>query len=110
MLAFELAQHRHHARGFVRAHAGHRLVEQKQPRLRGERHGDLELAVLAVAEPVDAHGGARAEPDALERGLRRLAQAVVAPRVVPEAERVAGMRLHRERDIVERGEIAETAR
>ena len=77
---------------------------------RRERHGDFELAVLAVAEPGDAHVGARAEPDARERGARRLAQVVVAPRVAPEAERVAGMRLHRERDIVERGEIAETAR
>ena len=105
--AFEFAQHRHHARRLVRAHAGHRLVEQQEPRPRGERHGDLELALLAVAEPVDAHSGARAEPDAFERGLRRSAQAVVAPRVIPETERVTGMRLHRERDIVERGEIAE---
>ena len=105
--AFELAQHRHHAGGFVRTHAGHRLVEQKEPRPRRQRHGDFELALLAVTEPVDAHGGARAEPDALERGLRRRAQAVVEPRVVPEAERVTGMRLHCERDIVERGEIAE---
>ena len=45
------------------------------------------------------------QSDGGERGHGRLAQGRVAPRVSPEAERVAGMRLHRERDIVERGEI-----
>ena len=46
-----------------------------------------------------------AEPDARERGARRLAQFGLAARIAPEVERVAGVRLHGERDIVERGEI-----
>ena len=41
---------------------------------------------------------------------RGLAQFRLAARVAPEAERVAGMRLHGERDIVERGEIEKQAR
>ncbi len=90
---------------FFRPEAGHRLVEKEQPRLGGERDGNFELAVLAVAEPVDAHVGARLKPDAGERLPRRLAQCRIAPRVFPETERVAGMRLHGERHIVERGEI-----
>ena len=51
------------------------------------------------------HVGARGETDAFERGARRLAQFRLAARVAPEAEGVAAVRLHGERDIVERGEI-----
>ena len=94
-----------HARALVRPHAGHRLVEQEQARIGGERHRDLELAVLAVAQHGDRHVGAAAEPDARERGLRGLAQRRLRARVAPEAEGVAGMRLHRERHVVERGEV-----
>ena len=65
----------HHAGGFFRPHAGHRLVEQQQARPGGERHGDFELAVLAVAEPVDAHVGAlrraRRAPSAARAGSRK---------------------------------------
>ena len=35
---------------FLRVHAGGRLVEQEQLRLRGERAGDLEAALLAVGQ------------------------------------------------------------
>ena len=48
-VALELAQQRDHAHGFLRAHAGHRLVEQQHARPGRERHRDLELAVLAMA-------------------------------------------------------------
>ena len=78
--------------------------------LRRQRHRELELAVLAVADAGDAGVSARApSPTRVERRARRLAQLGLAARVAPEAERVAGMRLHRERDVLERGEIAETA-
>ena len=94
-----------HAGGFIRPHAGHRLVEQKKPRLCRERHGDFELPVLAMAQFADSRCGATAEPDPRQRRLRGLAQFVVAAGFAPEPERMAAMRLHRERDIVERGEI-----
>ena len=48
------------------------------------------------------HVGAGGEPDAIERRARRLAQRGLAAGVAPEAERVTALRLHRERDIVER--------
>ena len=92
-------------RGFFRPHAGHRLVEQQQARPGRQRHGDFKLAALAVAEFGDRHVGALREADASKRVTRRLAQFALAPRVAPEAERMAGMGLDRERDIVERGEF-----
>ena len=63
-----------HALRLVRAHAGHRLVEQQQARPRRERHRDLELALLAVGEVRGEHVGARAEADLLEDRARRVAQ------------------------------------
>ena len=51
-----------------------------------------------------------AEPDARERRARRFAQFRLAARIAPEAEGVAAMRLHRERDIVERREIEKERR
>ncbi len=89
--AFELTQGVDQARGFIRPHAGHGFVEQQKPRLGDERHRDLELAALAVTEVGDEHIGTRGKPEAIERGLRRVTERRLAPRVAPEAERVAGM-------------------
>ena len=72
---------------------------------------DLELALLAVRQASAAStSAALGEPDLGEHVARRLdaARASVARRA-PEAEAVAGMRLHRERHVVERGEVAEDA-
>ena len=91
---------------FVGTHAGHRLVEQQKLWIAGERHGDFKLALFAVTELIDARADAIAQADTLERRERRAAQGVFAPRVAPEPERMAAMRLHGERDIVERREIA----
>ena len=65
-----------HALRFLDAHAGHRLVEQQQPRIARQRHGDLELALLAVAERGGRRVGARGEADLVEAASRRLAQAL----------------------------------
>ena len=46
----QLLQQRHHARRFGDAEAGHRLVQQQQLRLGGERHRQLQLALLAMAQ------------------------------------------------------------
>ena len=101
----QLLQQLHHARGFGDAEAGHRLVEQQQLRLGRERDREFELALLAMAQFGHQHVGALAEPDALSAPPARLAQMLLLARIAPEAERVAVMRLRRERDIVERGEI-----
>ena len=78
-----------------------------KPRLGGERHRELELAVLAVAELATTVSARAARPTRRERRTRGLAQFALAPGAAPKAERVAGVRLHGQRDIVERGEIAE---
>ena len=59
-----------------------------------------------MTELIDARAGAIAQADTLERRERRPRKRVFAPRVAPEPERMAAMRLHGERDIVERREIA----
>ena len=79
-------------------------------RLGGERHRELELPVLAVAHAGDASVfGAMADADALERGARRLAQFGFGPRRAPEPERMAGVGLHRQRDVIQRGEMRKQA-
>src|SRR4029077_5254765 len=54
--------------------------------------------------------GALAEADAFECRARGGAQFLFAARISPEAERMPGVRLDRERDIVERGEIGKQRR
>ena len=53
----------HEARRFHRIHAGNRLVQQQQLRLRGERDRDFEQALLAVGQRAAQIARARAEPD-----------------------------------------------
>ena len=96
-----------HAGGFLDAHAGHRLVEQQHARPGGERHRDFELAVFAMTHVGDRRVGPRAKPDAPERRAGGFAQFRLLARVAPEVERMSGVRLYGERDIVERGEIEE---
>ena len=86
--------------GFGDAEAGHRLVEQQQLRFGRERYRKLELALFAVAQFGHRHVGAFREPYPRQRGLRRVAQMLLLAGRAPEAERVAVMRLRRERDIV----------
>jgi hypothetical protein len=58
-----------------------------------------------MAEPGHQHIGTMGETDPVERGMRGIAQALLLARIGEEAERGAGMRLRRERDIVGGGEI-----
>src|SRR5258706_2089164 len=46
----EFAQQRDDAQGFVGAHAGKRFVEQQHAPARRQRHGDLNLALLAMRQ------------------------------------------------------------
>lgn len=48
--ALERTQRLHHLAALHVAEAGHRLVEQQEARFAGERHGELELLLLAVGE------------------------------------------------------------
>ena len=50
MVFFNRLQQHNHAFGFHRAHARQRFVEQNHLRLGGQRHGNFQLALLAVAD------------------------------------------------------------
>ncbi|MFK4512170.1 hypothetical protein ABIF81_007348 [Bradyrhizobium daqingense] len=66
---------------------------------------ELDLATLAMAEPAHHDVGAIQQADAVERGVRGIAQALLLAGIGEKAERRAGMRLRRQRDIVGGGEI-----
>ena len=51
-----------------------------------------------------------AKADPIERGARRIAQLGFAPRRTPEPERMPGMGLNGQRDIIERGEMRKQRR
>ncbi len=91
-------------------HPGHRLVEQQQARPARQDHRQFERPPLAVRQCGGRHVGSAGEPDFFQRGMRRLAQPPVAGSRAPEAEAVPLMRLHRQRDIVERREFAKQRR
>jgi hypothetical protein len=55
-------EHIDHLGRFLRAHAGQRLVEEQHLGVGGQHHGDLELALLAVAEHAGQAPGAPARP------------------------------------------------
>ena len=67
-LALEAEQQVDLPLGFLAADAGHRLVEQKQRRLHGERDGKLERALLAVRQFAGADVGAVGDAGLFERG------------------------------------------
>ena len=89
-----------------RPHTGHRLVEQQQARPARQDHRQFKRAPLAVRQGGGRRVGSAGKPDFFQRGMRRLAQPPVAGSRAPEAEAVPLMRLHRQRDIVERRELA----
>ncbi|MGY4318020.1 hypothetical protein ACVWW1_007347 [Bradyrhizobium sp. JR3.5] len=89
----------------VDAEPGHRLVQQQELRLGGKRDRELELALLAMAQLRHHDIGALAEADTLQCRAGGGAQMPLLARIAPKAERVAVMRLRRERDVVDRGKI-----
>jgi hypothetical protein len=105
--ARQAGDQRDHPLGFGRRHARGRLVEQQQIGVARQRHGNFQLALLAVGQrmhrPVDA---ARE----MHRGEHRLG---AAHEVRPPAHRHEGVPgaaasgLHRQADILQGGEVAE---
>ena len=66
-LAASLRDELDHFQRLFRAHAGKRLVEQQELRLGSQTHGDLELALLAVAQRQCELAGAIRQTDGFER-------------------------------------------
>jgi hypothetical protein len=62
-------------------------------------------APLTMTEIGDQRAGSFDQAHARQRRLRRFTQFWFVTRVLPKPKRVAGMGLHRKRDIVERCEI-----
>ncbi len=93
-------------RGIRLCHPGHRLVEEQQARLGGERNGKLKLALLTMRQAAGRNIFAPRKADFGENGARRLAQGAVSARGAPEAEAVSAMGLDRQRDVVQRAELA----
>ena len=96
-----------HPRGFGDAESRHRLVEQQHLRPRGERHRQLQLALLAMAQSRHHGVGAGFQPDPPQRRKRGLAQMAFLAGIAPEPERVSVMGLGRQRDVVERAEVGQ---
>jgi hypothetical protein len=53
LVGLEFGDQVEHDRGLVDAHAGGRLVEHVDHRIERDQHGNLQLALVAVAEPAD---------------------------------------------------------
>src|SRR5581483_5248703 len=70
----------HGAVGLRRRHAAGRLVEQQEPRLRNERHADLEQGHVAIGERPGGARGERRQPDLREGALDAFCGIAVACR------------------------------
>jgi hypothetical protein len=99
------------SRWLPRAHAGHRLVEQQQLRLGRQRHRDLELALLAMAERGDEGAGAISQADLRQQCARRFASRLGSSRAGAARKRKEWPwhAPDRERDVLERGEARAAA-
>ena len=71
MCARQRGEQRHQLGALAGRQARGRLVEQDQARRAGERHADLELALLAVRQRGHRLVGDVREPHALEQLVRR---------------------------------------
>src|SRR5260370_1685643 len=73
----KLADFRNRALGLAGAHSAGRLVEQKQPRVRDQRHADLEQRHIAVGQRAGLSSRERRKPGLLEDALDLLPRAMV---------------------------------
>src|SRR6185369_9751821 len=87
------------------AHAGHRLVEQKQARRGRERDRDFELALLAVGEVRGENVASFTQTQLAQDFPGGLEKPWIAARIAPEAEAVPAMRLDGERQVMQRAEV-----
>ena len=66
--------------GFLIAHARRRLVEQQETRPKGQRHGDLGDALVAVGEFADQAIGLGGQPREIEDLVDPAAQSPISRR------------------------------
>ena len=103
VLARQALQQRDHALRFLGAHAGQRLVQQQHLGLAGQRHGDLELALLAVRQGTPAMRLASVRParPGPRPAAAALDQGCVALRRLQRIARAARHRLHGEPHVLQ---------
>ncbi len=70
----EFPEERDHAVGFLRPHAGHRLVEEQGFGLGGHGHGDLQLTVFAMGHRGGRHSGPVGQAEPFQYFHRRVCQ------------------------------------
>ena len=93
MVECEALEKLDHPLGLLRTHAGERLVEDQKLRARGDQHGDLELALFAVAQMRGAGVGPRRQPGGIEReGHGGFLLGRVGARAKPPRARMARLR------------------
>jgi hypothetical protein len=80
-----------HALGLGHAHAGEGFVKQKHLRGGGQCHGDLQLALLAVAGRASDEVAASREPGQFQRLLGALVDGGIAARALQPAHGVPGL-------------------
>jgi hypothetical protein len=88
---------------------GRRLIEQEEARRTGQRHADLELALLAVGQGRHRMVRDRLEPDSLEEIVGRKARGVRGARA-QEAVAPARHAAHRQEQVVADREVTEQER
>src|SRR5215210_92681 len=99
----------HHGARLLRAHAGGRLVEEQKARVAGERHRDLEAALVAVGEVLDRVMPAGGEADGGEELLGPRDEVAVILAARPEVE-ARGHRLRRDAHVLHDRELREEVR
>src|SRR6185295_6874224 len=107
--AAEPADERDHALRFLRAHPGHWLVKQHEPRLRGERKSDFQRTLFAVGQGGGERFDLLRKADASGKAAGLVEQRAFRGDWTPEREARAAARLHRERQVVEYAEAPEDA-
>ena len=100
----------HHTPGFRHAKPGHRLIQQQQLRLGGQRDCKLKLTLLAVAQFRHRDVRTMRETDPRQRGMGRLAQMAFLAGIALEMKGVAVMGLRRQRNVVRCGEARQQGR
>ena len=93
------------ARDVLAAHAGHRLVEQHQFRVKRKRGGDFERALAAIGQFHRQRIGVGRQADIVDQRLRAVVERAQDALRAPEVERGAAPALQRDAHIFQHGEM-----
>ena len=91
VVGFQAQQQLDHALGLGHAHAGQRLVKQQHLRIGGQRHGDLQLPLLAVAGGTRDEVAARCQAGQFQRFFSALVHGRITARALQPAQWVEGL-------------------